>query len=599
MKLIRSRPRVTALSATALALAGATLVSAMVWYTLQTPWTAPPEPGQRASVTHRVPSLGLYEDFRERPLHRVQPVQIDAGEKVSLKTSELLKAHARGKRPPSLAYSLGLLAFAMTVFLFSIHGIRYLSRDGDLLRPLVAVTLSTVFALGLSLLFLYLTPLPTLLLPLPLLAYSLTKAGDRPTGLLTGLTVVLCVSMANDFDMIIATTFGAQVAAVTFSGRIQRRGFLYAVTLWTWVTVVGLVVYSAYRFSTMGRLPAGDTESLMNSQLMALVGSGFIMGVLSPAFSRAYERLLGSLPKNRLQKLADFSNPLLERVAKKSPGTWQHTLAMANMAEQVANAIGADAILSRVGALYHDIGKSKQPEYFAENLRGDPSPHTHMPPALSADAIIAHVTDGVRMGREGGLPERVIDFIHMHHGDTVLEFFWHKNVELGNPDGLKKEDFRYPGLRPQTKETGILAIVDSVEAASRSLNEPDADTLEDLVRRIVFGKMMKRQLDESGLSVQDLTVMVDTLTQMLKSQFHIRPEYPWQRKKGSGGGKKGKDGDTPQIKEARVETHSSEERDAETNDGEDVSDSSPLDDDEEVVELEPKKRASSQAPVVG
>ena len=272
---------------------------------------------------------------------------------------------------------------------------------------------------------------------------------------------------------------------------------------------------------------------------------------------------------------------------------------MANMAEQVANAIGADAILSRVGALYHDIGKSKQPEYFAENLRGDPSPHTDMPPALSADAIIAHVTDGVRMGREGGLPERVIDFIHMHHGDTVLEFFWHKNVELGNPDGLKKEDFRYPGLRPQTKETGILAIVDSVEAASRSLNEPDADTLEDLVRRIVFGKMMKRQLDESGLSVQDLTVMVDTLTQMLKSQFHIRPEYPWQRKKGPGGGKKGKDGDTPQIKEARVETHSSEERDAETNDGEDVSDSSPLDDDEEVVELEPKKRASSQSPVVG
>jgi len=273
---------------------------------------------------------------------------------------------------------------------------------------------------------------------------------------------------------------------------------------------------------------------------------------------------------------------------------------MANMAEQVANAIGADAMLSRVGALYHDIGKSKQPEYFAENMRGDPSPHADIPPALSADAIIAHVTDGVRMGREGGLPERVIDFIHMHHGDNVLEFFWHKNVEMGNPDGLKKEDFRYPGLRPGTKETGILAVVDSVEAASRSLNEPDADTLEDLVRRIVFGKMMNRQLNEAGLSVEDLTVMVDTLTQMLKSQFHIRPEYPWQRKKGTAGNKQqGKARDETQADEAPVEADSDEDNASDKQEGGEVTVAPPMDDDEEVVDLELKRPTTTRAPVAG
>jgi putative nucleotidyltransferase with HDIG domain len=183
-----------------------------------------------------------------------------------------------------------------------------------------------------------------------------------------------------------------------------------------------------------------------------------------------------------------------------------------------------------VGAYFHDLGKSSAPQYYIENLHaGEASPHDSLDPDVSADAIFAHCTEGVRLGRGAGIPEPVLDFMHMHHGNGLLEYFWHKNQELGNPKQLSERHFRYPGLPPQTKETGILAICDAVEAASRTLKSPTERDLTGLVQRIVFGKLRLGQLDQSGLTSSDLKHLCNSLVDTLKNSFHVRIEYPWQK----------------------------------------------------------------------
>jgi len=183
-----------------------------------------------------------------------------------------------------------------------------------------------------------------------------------------------------------------------------------------------------------------------------------------------------------------------------------------------------------VGAYYHDLGKSLSPKYFIENLEaGETSPHDQLPPEVSCDAIFAHVTEGIVTARKAGLHERIVDFMHMHHGNGVLEYFWAKCREQSNPRGLTIEDFRYPGHPPQSRETALLAICDAVEAASRTLTKPDAAAIDSLVQRIVYGKLHLGQLDESGLSMGDLRRISDSLRETIRHANHGRIEYPWQK----------------------------------------------------------------------
>jgi putative nucleotidyltransferase with HDIG domain len=277
-------------------------------------------------------------------------------------------------------------------------------------------------------------------------------------------------------------------------------------------------------------MPAAELGDPLTTGWLAAGVAGLVATAIAIGFLPAFQRLLGDIPLGALIELEDLSHPLLVQIAESSPGTWQHSLAMANMAQIAAYAIGADGRLVRVGAYYHDLGKSLQPKYFIENLSGgEASPHDALPPPVSCDAIFAHVTEGVRVARRHGLHERVIDFMHMHHGDGLLEYFWVKCQEQGNPNHLVEADFRYPGIKPDSRETAILAICDAVEAASRTLRSPDAAAIEGLVQRIVYGKLHLGQLDDSGLTVADLRVISSSLMETIKHAHHGRIEYPWQR----------------------------------------------------------------------
>ncbi len=223
-----------------------------------------------------------------------------------------------------------------------------------------------------------------------------------------------------------------------------------------------------------GRLQLEDLTQGLSSNILACLGGGVLAGFLARGLREPAERAMGHVSRDKLLDLTDLEQPLLKKMAAEAPGSWEHARAMANLAEASAAAIHADALLTRVGAYYHDLGKTVQPKYFVENLQpGESSPHQDLEPDVSADAIMTHVVMGAKILRNGGIPEPVVEFCYTHHGTQVVEFFWHKCNEQGNPKGLTQEHFRYPGMKPQTKETAILMLVDSIEAASRTIWPPE------------------------------------------------------------------------------------------------------------------------------
>jgi putative nucleotidyltransferase with HDIG domain len=294
--------------------------------------------------------------------------------------------------------------------------------------------------------------------------------------------------------------------------------------------VVAVTIYAAVVTVLAGRF-APDLNLGLQSALFGCVGGGVLSGVLAHWLRHGAARALGSVSRDKLMDLTDLEQPLLRKMGNEAPGSWEHARAMANLAEAAAAAIGADALLTRVGAYYHDLGKTLQPKYFVENLLPDErSPHDELDPDVSADAIMAHVVQGTKILRDGGIPEPVVEFAYTHHGTQVIEFFWHKCKAAGNPKNLGEDVFRYPGMKPQTKETAILMLVDSIEAASRTIQPPDREKFEEMIQRIIFTKLKTGQLDESGLTLEDLRVLVTKMADTLVNMYHGRIKYPWQEK---------------------------------------------------------------------
>jgi putative nucleotidyltransferase with HDIG domain len=487
----------------------------------------------RAHFTLRMPEGGIFYDTLVGARLEHQRVVIPRGEKVAAAERRLMEAYEAGRRPPSLGILIGLgIAYFMLGMLLTSY-LRNFGYRGQRLRTQLTLLGCLVAAAAIYKTYLLLTPYSAFFLPVGALSISIARHHDRQVAFAGTIALALLTGSLIPFDLGLALVLLLQgFGAIMFLS--PRRKWWAPVAAGAgggWLAALG---YIALAFLVSGRLPDEDTGSLVSSGLAGALGGGILAGVVATFVAPLFERALGEVPKGTLVELTDLNHPLLKRIAEKSPGTWAHSLAMANMAEQAATAIGANALLTRVGAYFHDLGKSSAPQYYIENLRaGEPSPHDSLDPDVSADAIFAHCTEGVRLGREAGIPEPVLDFMHMHHGDGLLEYFWHKNQQQGNPKGLSEKAFRYPGLPPQTKETGILAICDAVEAASRTLKSPQERDLVGLVQRIVFGKLRLGQLDQSGLTSADLKALCNSLVETLMSSFHVRIEYPWQKEEGA------------------------------------------------------------------
>lgn len=279
---------------------------------------------------------------------------------------------------------------------------------------------------------------------------------------------------------------------------------------------------------------------LRNTHLSGLdYGAHFLLAVISGLGSSVltigllpfFEAGFGILSTMKLIELSNPNHPLLKKILTEAPGTYHHSVMVANLAESACEAIGANGLLARVGCYYHDIGKTKRPKYFIENQMNHYNPHDDLPPETSKNIIVAHAVDGAQMLRENKMPKEIVDIAEQHHGTTLLKYFYHKAVESGKE--VNEDDFRYPGPKPQTKEAAIIGIADSVEAAVRSMNNPTPEQIEKIVHAIINDRIHDGQFSECDLTFKEIQTIAQTLCNTLNGIFHNRIEYPELNKKES------------------------------------------------------------------
>jgi cyclic-di-AMP phosphodiesterase PgpH len=485
--------------------------------------------GDTTSLTVRVPPFAGYPTRVGRIGGSGAGVLIAAHEVAG--EADASNAHALGDALPRgpAPYFAVFAIVAVLGGLFSHHVKR--STRGRLVRVQLASLALIVAAAIVVKLAMLVTAISILAVPVAAFALIPTLALDRVVGLATATLAALVMALLVPFDVGVAILLLVQtsVAGLVVAERPKQR--LRATLVAGGIaTLLAAIAYPLVQYLTTGQLPIRELGDPSRSAWIAAMFGPAVSTLLALVLVPAYQMLVGEISRGRLIELGELTQPLLKQIAEKAPGTWQHSLMMANLAEIAANEIGADARLVRVGALYHDLGKSLHPKYFIENLEpGEVSPHDQLPPEASCEAIFGHVTQGLEVARKHGLHERLVDFMHMHHGNGVLEYFWTKCQDQGNPKGLTVDDFRYPGVPPQSRETAILAICDAVEAASRTIKKPEATAIANLVQRIVYGKLHLGQLDESGLSMRDLREIADSLRETIRAANHGRIEYPWQQ----------------------------------------------------------------------
>ncbi len=258
--------------------------------------------------------------------------------------------------------------------------------------------------------------------------------------------------------------------------------------------------------------------------------AGLIMTALLPFLEMGF----GIQTDINLLEFGDANHPLLKELVQRAPGTYNHSINVASISEAAAEAIGANGLLCRVGAYFHDIGKMRKPEYFIENQGGGVNKHDELNPAMSTLVIIAHVKEGVEMGRQHNLPQRIIDMIEQHHGTTLVSYFYHRATRQSEQEGdrskgVKEIDFRYPGPKPQTREAAVMMLADSVESASRVLREPTPSRIESLVNDIAKQKLDDGQFDECALTLKELHTIQENLIKSLNAMYHARVKYPDQQ----------------------------------------------------------------------
>ena len=353
--------------------------------------------------------------------------------------------------------------------------------------------------------------------PICILPLILKTFFDPRLGLFTHVITVLNLGFVvpNSFEFVFLQMM-AGIVTILSTTQLQNRANLF-ITVGR-IVLVYLVGYLAFTITREGGIAKID---------LMVIGFFLLNGLLT-LFAQPliylYERLFKLVSDVSLLELSDTNSKLLKELSDRAPGTFHHSLQVANLAETAANEIGANTLLVRVGALYHDIGKMNAPTYFSENQTGSVSPHEEMPPDQSAKIIINHVAEGIDMAKKSKLPDRIIDFIRTHHGNSWVYFFYKKAQEMG--DDVDENDFRYPGPRPFSKETAILMMADSVEAASKSLREPTVDKIQQFVDAVVNKQIDEKQFHDCNITLSEIQTVKKVLSKKLINIYHLRVEYP-------------------------------------------------------------------------
>jgi len=314
--------------------------------------------------------------------------------------------------------------------------------------------------------------------------------------------------------------------------RLSQRGDLARAGFYTSAASIAAI-------AVMGMVSDLDPLLILKSALIFGTANGLLSSILTNGSLPYLENAFGITSSVRLLELSHASNPLLKKLLTESPGTYHHSIMVANLAESAAEAVGGDSLLVRVGSYFHDIGKIKRPYFFIENQMSNNNPHDKIAPSLSTLILTSHVRDGVDLAREYQLPQTIINMIEQHHGTGLVTYFYHKARENGT--NVNEDEFRYEGPKPKTKEAAIVMLADSVEAAVRSMQNPSHSRIEGLVRKILRERMLDGQLDECNLTFRDLEKIAEAFMKILSGIYHSRIEYPdmtkeIERRKSKHGG---------------------------------------------------------------
>jgi putative nucleotidyltransferase with HDIG domain len=349
----------------------------------------------------------------------------------------------------------------------------------------------------------------------------MTLLADRRTAIFTGLFTALLAGLLapRGLEFAIYAAIGSSVAVYGISQYRTRQT----------VTIAGALVGLASALSAVALIAYMQQPFVLNTVLLAIacgLAGGIITSAAVAVFMPICESLFGILTDVKLLELSNADLPALGQLALRAPGTNQHSHAVGQLAEEACRVVGGNALLTRIGALYHDIGKTAAPEHFVENQMGK-NPHDRLKPAQSAKIIISHVTYGIKLAKEMGLPQRIIDFIPQHHGTRTLHYFLKKaQAEARESDTISENDFRYPGPKPQFREAAIMMIADSCEAAARSLAEPNPENIRFIVTKIIDAIVSDDQLDECDLTLRELTQIREAMIRSLIAIYHSRVDYP-------------------------------------------------------------------------
>lgn len=420
-----------------------------------------------------------------------------------------------------------LVAFTIFyLFLFILR--RKLFNDNrDVL--LMSVLLATI--VGLYAAAIRFENVPDLAVPVAIASILLTVFYDSRVGIFATISLAILggVYFGNDFKLASVTIFAGTLAVFSVRDIKRRAPFVTTAGL---VLLAYTVMLSGFWLFDVVPLGKGIVAELV------LVGINAVLVLLAQPLVLIFERLFRMTTDVTLLELSDTNRDVLRELSIKAPGSFNHSLQVANLSEAAADAIGANALLARVGALYHDIGKMQKPEYFVENQRSGYNPHDRLKPRMSALIIGSHVRDGVDLGRQAKVPDVILDFITMHHGTARMEYFYNRALQMAEEGEQppSESEFRYPGPRPNTREAGIVMLADSVEAASRSIEQPTQRKLESMVSSIFSSRIADGQLDHCPLTFAEINTVKGTLLSMLSGIHHFRVKYPGQDEMLESGG---------------------------------------------------------------
>ncbi|RAK10344.1 hypothetical protein C8C77_10863 [Halanaerobium saccharolyticum] len=448
---------------------------------------------------------------------------IDILERLGLQKSGINYYNITGRNLISLILVL-LLGFYFYKYQKSVW------QDNSKLLLIELLILTVVFFA--KILTLFQNPFVDFMVPTAMASILLTVLIGSDTALITTLFISLLIAPVYDMNFnIVLTSFLAGLIGIFSVTKVKERGDIIRAGL----NVSFILVFLIGGLSLMQQNQ--DWTYLIWSIGGGIV-NGLLVGVLANGLLPYLEDLFDMTSSVKLLELSNPSQPILKRMLVEAPGTYHHSVIVGNLAETAAEDVGADSLLARAAAYYHDIGKLKRPYFFSDNQFGGENPHDKTSPNLSALIIKSHVKDGVEMAEENGLPSKIIDIIKQHHGTNLISYFYQQALQNNKHDDIEKKDFRYDGPKPQSREAAIIMLADITEAALRSknFNKNNHDRIEGFVRGLVKDKLIENQLDQSNLTLSDLDTIVKSFVKVLTGIYHQRVEYPEKLLKEMKGG---------------------------------------------------------------